>query len=188
MKLKVTIQIESKVVKSRKETARVLADSTSLKKATCGACKIRFRDLYDLIAARHSTVLSCRVNIPVKLLTKNKHLSIMSVIQTKGTVQISTEKAKGRNEVNGLPYENIRCDYVPCVAYVYPERNSEYLDEGHSSQTDCPDLFIPDFTRAKAFIENDRWPGNEEFTLTLTDESGKRLLAFALREVFLLSA
>ncbi|VDK87105.1 unnamed protein product [Litomosoides sigmodontis] len=93
-----------------------------------------------------------------------------------------------RNEVNGLPYENIRCDYVPCVAYVYPERNSEYLDEGHSSQTDCPDLFIPDFTRAKAFIENDRWPGNEEFTLTLTDESGKRLLAFALREVFLLSA
>ncbi|VDK71891.1 unnamed protein product [Litomosoides sigmodontis] len=88
-----------------------------------------------------------------------------------------------RNEVNGLPYENIRCDYVPCVAYVYPERNSEYLDEGHSSQTDCPDLFIPDFTRAKAFIENDRWPGNEEFTLTLTDESGKRTFAYCIRHL-----
>lgn len=64
------------------------------------------------------------------------------------------------------------------------------MDEGHGSQADCPDLFIPDFTRAKAFIENDRWPGNEEFTLTLTDQSGKRL-AFAanvLREIFLLSA
>uniref|UniRef100_A0A0R3S2H4 Uncharacterized protein n=1 Tax=Elaeophora elaphi TaxID=1147741 RepID=A0A0R3S2H4_9BILA len=80
-----------------------------------------------------------------------------------------------RNEVNGLPYENIKCDYVPRVAYIYPERNSEYLDGDHSSQTDCPDLFIPDFTRAKAFMESDRWPGDEEFTLTLTDESGKRL-------------
>ncbi|CAG9537801.1 unnamed protein product, partial [Cercopithifilaria johnstoni] len=80
-----------------------------------------------------------------------------------------------RNEVNGLPYENIRCDYVPHVAYIYPERNNEHLDEGHSSQTECPDLFIPDFTRAKAFIESDRWPGNEEFTLTLTNELGKRL-------------
>lgn len=56
--------------------------------------------------------------------------------------------------------------------------SDEDLDGSHSSQTDCPDLFIPDFTRAKSFIESDRWPGNEEFTLTLTDESGKRL-AFA---------
>ncbi|EFO14054.1 hypothetical protein LOAG_14470, partial [Loa loa] len=80
-----------------------------------------------------------------------------------------------RNEVNGLPYENISCDYVPRVAYIYPERSNQHLDKGHSSHTDCPDLFIPDFTRAKAFIESDRWPGNEEFTLTLTDESGKRL-------------
>ncbi|KAM3726568.1 Bifunctional uridylyltransferase/uridylyl-removing enzyme [Dirofilaria immitis] len=79
-----------------------------------------------------------------------------------------------RNEVNGLPYENIRCNYIPRVAYVYPERNNQNLNEGHSSRTDCPDLFIPDFTRAKAFIESDRWLGNEEFTLTLTDESGKR--------------
>ncbi|VDO51661.1 unnamed protein product [Onchocerca flexuosa] len=94
-----------------------------------------------------------------------------------------------RNEMNCLPYENIRCDYVPCVAYIYPERNNENLIESHNSQTDCPDLFIPDFTRAKAFIESDRWPGDEEFTLTLTDESGKRL-AFAanvLQEIFLLS-
>ncbi|VDO35195.1 unnamed protein product [Brugia timori] len=80
-----------------------------------------------------------------------------------------------RNEVNGLPYENIRCDYVPCIAYIYPERNNQHMNEGHSSRSDCPDLFIPDFTRAKVFRESDRWPGNEEFTLTLTDESGKRL-------------
>ncbi|VDN91044.1 unnamed protein product [Brugia pahangi] len=79
------------------------------------------------------------------------------------------------NEVNGLPYENIRCDYVPCIAYIYPERNDQHMNEGHSSRSDCPDLFIPDFTRAKVFRESDRWPGNEEFTLTLTDESGKRL-------------
>lgn len=67
--------------------------------------------------------------------------------------------------------------------------SDQHLDEGHNSQTDCPDLFIPDFTRAKAFIESDRWPGNEEFTLTLTDESGKRLAfgANILRGIFLLS-
>ncbi|KAM3726566.1 DENN domain-containing protein 2C [Dirofilaria immitis] len=88
-----------------------------------------------------------------------------------------------RNEVNGLPYENIRCNYIPRVAYVYPERNNQNLNEGHSSRTDCPDLFIPDFTRAKAFIESDRWLGNEEFTLTLTDESGKRTFAYCVRHL-----
>nr|CRZ25986.1 Bm10957 [Brugia malayi] len=88
-----------------------------------------------------------------------------------------------RNEVNGLPYENIRCDYVPCIAYIYPERNNQHMNEGHSSRSDCPDLFIPDFTRAKVFRESDRWPGNEEFTLTLTDESGKRTFAYCVRHL-----
>uniref|UniRef100_A0A8R1XWN4 UDENN domain-containing protein n=1 Tax=Onchocerca volvulus TaxID=6282 RepID=A0A8R1XWN4_ONCVO len=68
-----------------------------------------------------------------------------------------------RNEVNGLPYKNIRCDYVPCVAYIYPERSN--------------------FTRAKAFFESDRWLGNEEFTLTLTDELGKRTFAYCVRHL-----
>lgn len=67
--------------------------------------------------------------------------------------------------------------------------SDQNLIESHSSQTDCPDLFIPDFTRAKAFFESDRWLGNEEFTLTLTDELGKRLVfaANVLQGIFLLS-
>uniref|UniRef100_A0A183ERI9 DUF3591 domain-containing protein n=1 Tax=Gongylonema pulchrum TaxID=637853 RepID=A0A183ERI9_9BILA len=52
------------------------------------------------------------------------------------------------------------------------------------ARTDCPDLFIPDFTHAKAYAESDQWPGDEEFVLTLTDELGKRfvprLLFFSL--------
>ncbi|VBB26202.1 unnamed protein product [Acanthocheilonema viteae] len=61
--------------------------------------------------------------------------------------------------------------------------SDEHLDGGYSSQTDCPDLFIPDFTRARTFIESDRWPGDEEFTLTLTDESGKRTFAYCIRHL-----
>ncbi|VDN01028.1 unnamed protein product [Thelazia callipaeda] len=88
-----------------------------------------------------------------------------------------------RNEVNGLPYGVMKCDYVPYISYTYPEKADQYLDNGHSLQTYCPDLFIPDFTRAKAFMASDHWPGNEEFTLTLTDESGKRTFAYCIRHL-----
>lgn len=85
-----------------------------------------------------------------------------------------------RNQSNGAPYNGISSAYVPHVCFKYPEERGSRR-AARNSPVDCADLFIPDFTRARPYRATERWPGNEEFMLTLTDEFGKRTFAYCIK-------